>query len=201
MDAVFTNQRICRRAHRTGCAAHGFTLVELIIVIVLLGVLAVVAAPRIFNNTDFYARGFHDETMALLRYAQKTAIAQRRTVCLAISSPAPAYISLMAASSAGATTCDVSVVGPNKNTAEKPVGSGKWFCEKGGPIVGAVTAQGCVCAASAISYTTTLTALSFDGLGQPLDGAGAPITAARLITVIGSGKVITIEPATGYVHE
>lgn len=64
---------------------RGFTLIELIMVIVILGVLAVYAAPRIFNTGDFTARGFHDETMSLLRFAQKTAIAQRRTVCVALN--------------------------------------------------------------------------------------------------------------------
>jgi len=62
--------------------ARGFTLIELIMVMVLLGILAAYAAPRIFNRSDFDARGFHDETMALLRYAQKSAIAQRRAVCV-----------------------------------------------------------------------------------------------------------------------
>lgn len=65
--------------------AHGFTLIELIMVIVILGVLAVYAAPRMFNTGDFNARGFHDETLSLLRFAQKTAIAQRRTVCVALN--------------------------------------------------------------------------------------------------------------------
>lgn len=63
----------------------GFTLIELIMVIVILGVLAVFAAPRLINTDDFNARGFHDETMSLLRYAQKTAIAQRRTVCVTLN--------------------------------------------------------------------------------------------------------------------
>ena len=45
----------------------GFTLIELVMVIAMLGVLAVFAAPRMFNSGDFYARGFHDETLALLR--------------------------------------------------------------------------------------------------------------------------------------
>lgn len=66
-------------------AHRGFTLVELIMVIVILGLLAVYAAPRMFDSSALSARGFHDETMALLRYAQKTAIAQRRTVCVTIS--------------------------------------------------------------------------------------------------------------------
>ena len=58
----------------------GFTLIELIMVIVLVGVLSVFIAPKLFNSDDFNARGFHDQTLAFLRYAQKTAIAQRRPV-------------------------------------------------------------------------------------------------------------------------
>jgi prepilin-type N-terminal cleavage/methylation domain-containing protein len=72
-----SSRSIKRRCNRID--QQGFTLIELIMVIVILGVLAVFAAPRIFNNADFYARGFHDETLALLRYAQKSAVAQRRT--------------------------------------------------------------------------------------------------------------------------
>lgn len=64
----------------------GFTLIELIMVLVIMGVLAVFAAPRLFNRADFDARGFHDETLAILRYAQKTAIAQRRAVCVTLPS-------------------------------------------------------------------------------------------------------------------
>lgn len=51
-------------------------------VIVILGVLAVYAAPRVLNTGNFNARGFHDETLSLLRFGQKTAIAQRRVVCV-----------------------------------------------------------------------------------------------------------------------
>ncbi|MFM2253346.1 MAG: hypothetical protein RJB68_1683, partial [Pseudomonadota bacterium] len=46
---------------------HGFTLVELVMVIVLLGVLSVYAVPRMINTGDFFARGFHDQSMAYLR--------------------------------------------------------------------------------------------------------------------------------------
>ena len=56
-------------------------------VIVILGVLAIFAAPRVFNAGDFSARGFHDETLSLLRYAQKTAVVQRRSVCVQVNDP------------------------------------------------------------------------------------------------------------------
>lgn len=63
----------------------GFTVVELITVIVLVGILAAVAAPRFFDRGIFDSRGFHDQAIAALRYAQKSAIAQHRFVCVAIT--------------------------------------------------------------------------------------------------------------------
>lgn len=60
-------------------------MVELIVVLVLIGILAAYAAPSFLANADIQARGFRDETVSLLRYAQKTAIAQRRVVCVALN--------------------------------------------------------------------------------------------------------------------
>lgn len=65
---------------------RGFTLVELITVMIIMGILAVNAMPRFADQSSFQTRGFVDETRALLRFAQKSAIAQRRTVCVALNS-------------------------------------------------------------------------------------------------------------------
>ncbi len=63
----------------------GFTFVELVVVMVIVGVLAVAVLPRFADQSAFESRGFHDETLSLLRYAQKAAIAQRRTVCVLLN--------------------------------------------------------------------------------------------------------------------
>jgi prepilin-type N-terminal cleavage/methylation domain-containing protein len=57
----------------------GFTLVELVSVIVLLGILAVFAAPR-FNVDAFSSRSNLDTARSILSYGQKIAIAQHRPV-------------------------------------------------------------------------------------------------------------------------
>lgn len=89
---------------------RGFTLIELIAVLVLVGILAVAAMPRFFDKNVFESRGFADETKSLLRYAQKAAIAQRRTVCVTLGATGAA---LMIASAAGVPSCNTVLALPS----------------------------------------------------------------------------------------
>ena len=65
--------------------AVGFSLVELVMVITVLGILAVFVMPRV-DTSPYRALEFHDQTVAALRYAQKTATSHRRMVCLEFTS-------------------------------------------------------------------------------------------------------------------
>jgi len=76
-----------RRHPRALDRQHGFTMVELVVVIIVLAVLAAVAIPRLAGRTGFEARGFADEVASALRYSQRSAIAMRRTVTVRVATP------------------------------------------------------------------------------------------------------------------
>lgn len=81
---------------------RGFTLVELIMTMVIVGILAVFVTPRFFDNNVFQERGAADQMKAALRYGQKVAIAQHKPVAVNITS-------------AGSSDCGTALTGGNVN--------------------------------------------------------------------------------------
>ena len=65
--------------------SKGFTLIELVVIILLLGVLAAVALPKFFNLSDYRTRVVYDEVAGAVRYAQKLAVASGCEVQVNIS--------------------------------------------------------------------------------------------------------------------
>lgn len=155
-------------------AIQGFTMVELILVLVVFGILSAIALPRFSDRVDFDARGFFDQTQNMIRYAQKTAIAQRRPVWVQLSQ-ADGVICL--------TYVQVNV--NCQSDAGAPVlvpGEQIWYRR-------AVPAD--------VNFGVTIF-FSFNALGQP-----NPNTAKEL-TLFQSGTIavgtIRVEAETGYVH-
>lgn len=166
---------MCKAGNRL---LRGFTLVELVMVIVLVGVLAVFVGPHLFSTGDFYSRGFHDKTLAYLRYAQKTAIAQRRTVCVTFSSNT---VNLAIAAAAGTNVCAVILPGP----------SGAGGAAREAELAGK----------SGVTFNGTPGAFNFDGLGQPISTTTGALLNTQSIQVVGASRGITVEAVTGFVHD
>ncbi|MEQ1635755.1 MAG: prepilin-type N-terminal cleavage/methylation domain-containing protein [Methylococcales bacterium] len=64
---------------------QGFTLVELVMIIVVLGILSVTASPKFFGVSEYQVRAFFDDTLSAIRYAQKLAVANHCKVQVSIN--------------------------------------------------------------------------------------------------------------------
>lgn len=60
--------------------ARGFTLIELVMVMVVLGILAVFILPRVDLTRGYDSVGYRDAVRATLEFARKSAVAERRNV-------------------------------------------------------------------------------------------------------------------------
>lgn len=175
-------------------AARGFTMVELVVVIVLVGILGAVATARYGDGGGFDAAAYAEQTRTMLRYGQKIAVAQRRPVHVVFGNE---RIGLCFDS-----TCagDKRVLAPGgRNSGSKATvascAAADWYCE-GTPDNLAYALQG----ASPGNFF-------FDGLGRPFAAADPiPVTtssfAGLVLRVSGGGinRDITVTPETGYVY-
>jgi MSHA pilin protein MshC len=136
--------------------SFGFTLTELIAVILIAAVLAAVAIPRLtrgaFDDSQLY-----DETLAALHYAQRTAMAYQRTVC--VTFVGNNQLTLKYTSAYGLSTCDQNLPPPAGNTAAY-----------------LVTAPG------SATYTAHVD-FNFDRVGRPSTGQTISLSSGKTITV------------------
>ena len=89
---------------------QGFTMVELITVMVLVGVLAVVAMPRLDSGNGLRGTAWRDQVQAAALQARSLAAGHRRLVCLTV---ATGELRLSLASANPATSCNTALPGPD----------------------------------------------------------------------------------------
>ncbi len=81
-------------------------------VMVLVGVLAVYALPKMSAAISMRDDAWHDELQSALRFAQKGAVARRRLTCVSITATT---VAITTAAANPASTCAVVVAGPDGN--------------------------------------------------------------------------------------
>lgn len=64
---------------------HGFTLIEMIVTLMVVGIMAIAVLPRMDMLRGFDEIGFRDKLIATLEYARKSAVAARRDVRVEIA--------------------------------------------------------------------------------------------------------------------
>ncbi len=149
---------------------QGFTLVELIMVIVMLGILSTTALPKFFDQNTFAERVFFDDTLNAVRYAQKLAVA---------------------------TGCSVQVsITTNSYTLARQGNSASGSCPSGTtyslavphPSSGASSFSG---SESSVSLTSTPSSFIFNALGK---------VSADVTLTIGGSRTISVIAETGFIY-
>lgn len=82
---------------------RGFTLVELVTILLILGILAAVAIPKMTSGDEFITLEFRDQVRSSLRYAQKSAVSHRRLVCVSFTASS---VTFMMAKAKNVANCD-----------------------------------------------------------------------------------------------
>lgn len=153
---------------------QGFTLVELVVVMVLLGILAVAILPRLAPDT-FGEAGFHSEVVAALHYAQKTAVSHRRLVCAQLT----------------ATTVTLQIAAGNPAAA---CGTALLRAPNGADAFAATTSTSMTLTAGTLPAT-----LFFQPDGRiTTDAAGTGLWGAGIL--VANMPAITVSGGTGYVQ-
>ena len=156
----------------------GFTLIELIVVLILVGVLSLYAASRFFSTTSFDQAGFTQQSLAAIRYAQKLAIASGCDIRLTFTATS---IDLHSWIDTTNNRCDAAAPSATITPVSQP-GDGNFSIQ----------------APTGITLTASSAAFYFDRIGIPFSTAGTKLAVETTVDV--GTETISVAPETGFVR-
>jgi MSHA pilin protein MshC len=167
----------------------GFTMVELVVVIVLVGILAAVGVARFFDRSAFDTHAYAEQVRAMLRYAQKSAIARNTPVYVRFEENRISLCHAIPASGCGAAwlVANPGGLGGGDEATRNQCGSANWYCIGRPP---------------GITWTASPSPdwLMFDALGRPLLPGGSPGGLALAISGGRDAVTVSVTQETGYVQ-
>lgn len=172
-----------RDRHRTGDCRCGFSLVEVIVVIVLVGIMAAAAVPSIASMSAARSAAAARQLTRDLTFTRQQALARGVTTWMVFNTATEQY-SLLAES--------VQSPGRNNAAALTDPATGRAFVQS---YVHGEYDQ--VNLQSVSIGGVTGTDLGFDWLGRPVNSSGTLLTAASTI-ILSGGVSVTVTAETGF---
>ena len=157
---------------------QGFTLIELVIILLLIGIIAVYAAPRFLDVPSTKASAFAGKLQADIRYAQNLAMTQNRRYRVYVNTnpaPTPNGYAVVYDTSGGAWSAF--------GYAQDPAGTGNLNVTLNAGQYAGITVS-----------TPAGGFIEFNSLGAPTVGAGT------VLTVSPGAQTVTITAGTGAVN-
>lgn len=177
----------------------GFTIVELVVVLVIMGILGAIGVSRFWDNAIFQNRAYADQARSIIRYAQKLAIAQNRPIFVITNGNSFAVCS---GPGCAANELVTAPGGGNSGSAAT-----RARCQAGGSYNAAWLCEGRPDDVSITASFNTGGYFYFDALGRPYNAAdntpGVSTFNQQLQLTISSGgnnSQIVVWPETGYVQ-
>ncbi len=164
---------------------RGFTLIELVMVMIIIGIMAIYVAPKL-NISAFKVVEKSEEVIEAVRYAQVLAMEHSGTNdsdsdgqrdYYGIRFDANGYtVAVMDSNSTHLS--DVPNLGGTQSTYQQSWGSGE------------------------VSLTASQSPIFFSSRGEPLDSSGTPLTAAvtLTLTIHSESQTMTLHHQTGFIY-
>ncbi len=172
-------QRMGQRTSGPGMPGRGFTLMEVIIVVILIGIASAIAVPMVSNVGSMQVRAAANRVAADLEYAKSMAISRGQHYSVVFSATAASY----------------EIVDKNGNPIPHPITKQPRYlvgfrddCRLNRVGIGSATFDG-------------TNKVMFDYLGIPYNGGGTGLANVGVITLQAGGvtKTVRVEPVTGFI--
>jgi MSHA pilin protein MshC len=154
----------------------GFTIVEIVMTLVIVGVLSVVAAPRFFSTITYQRQVYYDEVLNSIRYARTLAVASGTHIQVSLTST-----SIMLQRRTEGGTCTTGTV--FTNITDPAMRSTSYV----------KTAPGTITLSSSANWP-----IYFDGLGRAFRASNCTLLSPNATVTVSGGNTITILGETGF---
>ena len=169
------------RNTNTGIVRHGFTMIELLVVVAILAIAAAIVVPMASSAGSMQLRAAVNMVAADLEYAKSMSISRGQRYAVVFDKTAGIYYQYR-------------VVDQSENPVPHPITKRPEYVVSfaGDARLGQVIIAG-------VNFNGT-DKVSFDSLGSPFDGIGANLNTG-VITLQAGGitRTVNVEPVTGYI--